>query len=707
MCYKYALMIMGLFLTFVGCKSRDNTSAILSSGVPAEFEIDIPSDKNYVSNIISGTNVLQLKLIPKATGFIRMRVHIYCANCQAIPYARLTANDGKVFGQGAFAEVGQEAGTTYYGVRANIFVDKLEPFTLEMTSDKDFTSGSKVYWDYNFDYMTPNLLDAGGERLGGIKPPSEVNGKTLRISLPDASAAGLYSIGLNGFVQDYDNAISPLPSYNSPPTPSSSNIFKKVLFTADLNGNSKKVDLSNFSATDVSFLFQSEPGQKNFLDVTFNDSLSTANEIALGLYLTKVAFNEPLPLVKLVVNHNGDFNYSQPAGIMSKAKPEGGISFSFKDKDHSAILGLQLLAERPVNGLVDPKKEDMFLPVVAKVRKVGSNRVLKVITTKPGDVTVYALSATFKKGDYIVDLSVGDPGSASSTAIDKAFVTMRSIRLNKKNHTTDPLSTTARAAIKNFENSNGKLPAQPPRNYDADAEATQPYHPPVEPIPLQASVVLDAMEDLRLHYNAVINADQNYKDYSYEIKLSCLSNPAPHWSDLTIHYYCQFTPQLRQCYTDTIRSLAEAQKAILVDPASSADQKAQAMKDLKLVRDKAYDTCAATSSSSEEWKWLTSSKFKHTLEDRSEIEIDHADVFKYVMNSQTYAFKSNQIQAVLNAFYRVSDPEDPEWCRFFRDPRGLDINDDSGGTGRKYCLDHDAKSSHYKLFTEPLRGAHR
>ena len=47
-------------------------------------------------------------------------------------------------------------------------------------------------------------------------------------------------------------------------------------------------------------------------------------------------------------------------------------------------------------------------------------------------------------------------------------------------------------------------------------------------------------------------------------------------------------------------------------------------------------------------------------------------IFQYVMFGQTNAFKPEQEQAIINAFYGVTDPADPRECRLKRPRRAED-----------------------------------
>ena len=75
-------------------------------------------------------------------------------------------------------------------------------------------------------------------------------------------------------------------------------------------------------------------------------------------------------------------------------------------------------------------------------------------------------------------------------------------------------------------------------------------------------------------------------------------------------------------------------------------------------RSKAYDT------------YKTDTHFKW-------IDDNQADIFKYIMFSQVYAFNLEQQQAVINSFYGVQDPYDYNECRQKRPVRAIDLSDGS------------------------------
>jgi hypothetical protein len=205
----------------------------------------------------------------------------------------------------------------------------------------------------------------------------------------------------------------------------------------------------------------------------------------------------------------------------------------------------------------------------------------------------------------------------------------------------------------------------PPKNYSQDKTGSnQPGNyiaeGPVKDV--AARSVLDAMERVRAKYHVELPPGAT-KQASNVVNLSyvssCLGNQANHWSDLQYHYYCQFG-QTRSCYTVSIR------------------EKIGKMQE-DLIRAAAFAECEAKASSDEYWKWLVS---------------DQKDVFRYMMDSQTFAFNFAQQQEVINAFYRVKDPNNELECLAKRPLRSNDPTDGS------HCRVD-------KVFKEPLRATGR
>lgn len=118
-----------------------------------------------------------------------------------------------------------------------------------------------------------------------------------------------------------------------------------------------------------------------------------------------------------------------------------------------------------------------------------------------------------------------------------------------------------------------------------------------------------------------------------------------HWSDITVHYYCQMS-QPRKCYTNALAGKSTGGR--------------------KLPRPNAYQGCATGKlADAAGFKWVTSTQPK---------------IFQYIMFAQTHAFKHDQEQSIINAFYGVDDPTNRTECKNKRPRR---TEDPSNGT---HCL---------------------
>jgi hypothetical protein len=214
----------------------------------------------------------------------------------------------------------------------------------------------------------------------------------------------------------------------------------------------------------------------------------------------------------------------------------------------------------------------------------------------------------------------------------------------------------------------------PPENYqDDDGVTGKPY--PAGRLRLAMQDVLAAMEQTRATFHRALPSDVTptaRNTVEEDDVAMCLGNTAEHWSDITIHYYCQHG-DLRYCYTDGVRSRSQA---IADDASLSPDAKKAA---LAGVRRATFTDCASRAKPGDEWEWLLAHQ---------------GSVFQYVMFSQTYAFDMADQQRVINRFYRIEHPEDRDECLAKRPRRAIDPTD---GT---HCLVD-------KTFTTALHGAYR
>ncbi len=137
-----------------------------------------------------------------------------------------------------------------------------------------------------------------------------------------------------------------------------------------------------------------------------------------------------------------------------------------------------------------------------------------------------------------------------------------------------------------------------------------------------------------------------YTKQGYDLMTHCLTTKAgpTHWSDLTLHYYCQLSLP-RKCYTFALAGSTAVPR---------------------LSRTDAYQGCkSGTLPNASEFSWVAN---------------EQPAVFQYVMFGQTAAFNPEQEQAIINAFYGVVNPSDAAECTA---KRPLRTEDPINGT---HCL---------------------
>jgi len=160
---------------------------------------------------------------------------------------------------------------------------------------------------------------------------------------------------------------------------------------------------------------------------------------------------------------------------------------------------------------------------------------------------------------------------------------------------------------------------------------------------IPGSAILAAMNKSADTYGSRGRGQAKHTDQGYKYMSECLKTGyAPtHWSDLTLHYYCQMSLP-RACYT-----YATSGKST---PGG-----------IKLPRVQSYSGCANGSlNKAADFAWVVKNQ---PLE------------FQFVMFGQTHAFNHEQEQAVLNAFYGVSNPTDKRECALKRPRRTEDPTD--------------------------------
>jgi hypothetical protein len=162
---------------------------------------------------------------------------------------------------------------------------------------------------------------------------------------------------------------------------------------------------------------------------------------------------------------------------------------------------------------------------------------------------------------------------------------------------------------------------------------------PAANLDIPGSAILAAMNKSADTFGSRRKGESHHTDQGYEYLNGCLKTGyAPtHWSDLTLHYYCQMS-QPRACYTYATSGKSTG--------------------GVKLPRTKAYSGCAkGTLEKSADFAWVVKNQ---------PVE------FQFVMFGQTHAFNHEQEQAVINAFYGVNNPADKKECALKRPRRTED-----------------------------------
>lgn len=160
---------------------------------------------------------------------------------------------------------------------------------------------------------------------------------------------------------------------------------------------------------------------------------------------------------------------------------------------------------------------------------------------------------------------------------------------------------------------------------------------------IPGSAILAAMNKSADTYGSRRSGQAKHTDQGYKYMSECLKTgySPTHWSDLTLHYYCQMSKP-RACYT-----YATSGKST---PGG-----------IKLPRVQSYAGCAnGALDKAADFAWVVKNQ---PLE------------FQFVVFGQTHAFNHEQEQAVLNAFYGVSNPADKRECASKRPRRTEDPSD--------------------------------
>ncbi len=170
------------------------------------------------------------------------------------------------------------------------------------------------------------------------------------------------------------------------------------------------------------------------------------------------------------------------------------------------------------------------------------------------------------------------------------------------------------------------------------------YRPnaPGAALDLPGKSILDAMNRSADVYGSRLPRQPKSTAQGYKYMWQCLKTGyAPtHWSDITIHYYCQMSKP-RTCYTYALSGKSTG--------------------GAKYSRPRAYKECVAGQlDGSADFKWVPS---------------DQPLVYQYVMYGQTNTFNHEQEQAIINAFYGIGNPTDKRECNAKRPRRTEDPQD--------------------------------
>ncbi len=181
-----------------------------------------------------------------------------------------------------------------------------------------------------------------------------------------------------------------------------------------------------------------------------------------------------------------------------------------------------------------------------------------------------------------------------------------------------------------------------PINASANAYADYRRQAPAASLSLPGKAILDAMNTSADTYGSRPRGHPKHTQQGLKALLGCLKtthNP-DHWSDITIHYYCQMALP-RRCFTNALAGKSTGGR--------------------KLARPDAYAGCV-----------------NGRLADAGDFAFVPGTqplVFQYLMFAQTHAFDHEQEQAIINAFYGVQDPANRTECKNKRPIRTEDPRD--------------------------------
>lgn len=183
-----------------------------------------------------------------------------------------------------------------------------------------------------------------------------------------------------------------------------------------------------------------------------------------------------------------------------------------------------------------------------------------------------------------------------------------------------------------------KEPINTPDNAYAD------YRPqaPAAGLGLPGKAITEAMNISADTYGSRPPGHPKHTEEGLKALLGCLKTTffPDHWSDITVHYYCQMSLP-RRCFTNALAGNSTGGR--------------------KLSRPDAYAGCAnGQLADAGDFRFVTSSQ---------------PLIFQYIMFAQTHAFDHEQEQAIINAFYGVRDPTSPTECNAKRPRRTEDPDD--------------------------------
>ncbi|MEP2030663.1 MAG: peptidoglycan-binding domain-containing protein [Paracoccaceae bacterium] len=184
---------------------------------------------------------------------------------------------------------------------------------------------------------------------------------------------------------------------------------------------------------------------------------------------------------------------------------------------------------------------------------------------------------------------------------------------------------------------------------NSPTNAYSDYRPkaPAASLDLPGLAILDAMNISADTYGGRAPGNPNFTQQGLKALAGCLKTThyPDHWSDITVHYYCQMSLP-RRCFTNALAGKSTGGR--------------------KLARPRAYAGCV-----------------NGQLADAGDFQFVPTTqplIFQYVMFAQTHAFDHQQEQAIINTFYGIDDPTDRNECKRKRPRR---TEDPSDGT---HCL---------------------